>query len=84
MVEIAMSKVINFNQAVRINQLLKERGIEYTLHLHAGCAYCVPELVQEGKEHSIDEIYELMNEVLKEQFIKVKPDDLNPLNVIIE
>lgn len=79
-----MSKVINFNQAVRINQLLKERGIEYTLHLHAGCAYCVPELVQEGKEHSIDEIYKLMNEVLKEQFIKVKPDDLNPLNVIIE
>lgn len=79
-----MSKVINFNQAVRINQLLKERGIEYTLHLHAGCAYCVPKLVQEGKEHSIDEIYELMNEVLKEQFIKVKPDDLNPLNVIIE
>lgn len=79
-----MSKVINFNQAVRINQLLKERGIEYILHLHAGCAYCVPELVQEGKEHSIDEIYKLMNEVLKEQFIKVKPDDLNPLNVIIE
>lgn len=79
-----MSKVINFNQAVRINQLLKERGIEYTLHLHAGCAYCVPELVQEGKELSIDEIYELMNEVLKEQFIKVKPDDLNPLNVVIE
>lgn len=79
-----MGKVINFNQAVKINQLLKERGIEYTLHLHAGCAYCVPELVQDGKEHSIDEIYDIMNEVLKEQFIKVKPDGLNPLNVIIE
>lgn len=79
-----MGKVINFNQAVKINQRLKERGIEYTLHLHAGCAYCVPELVQDGKEHSIDEIYDIMNEVLKEQFIKVKPDGLNPLNVIIE
>lgn len=79
-----MSKIINFNQATRINQLLKEKGIEYSLHLHAGCAYCVPELVQEGKEHCIDEIYALMNEVLKDQFIKVHPDGLNPLNVIIE
>lgn len=79
-----MGKVINFNQAVKINQLFKEKGIEYTLHLHAGCAYCVPELVQEGKAHAIDEIYAIMNEVLKEQFIKVRPDGLNPLNVIIE
>lgn len=79
-----MGKVINFNQATRINQLLKEKGIDYTLHLHAGCAYCVPQLVQNGKEHAIDEIYEIMNEVLKEQFISVVPDELNPLNVIIK
>lgn len=79
-----MSKIINFNQATQINQLFKQKQIEYTLHLHAGCQYCVPELVQEGKEYDIEEIYAIMNSVLKEQFIKVRPDELNPLNVIIE
>lgn len=79
-----MAKIINFNQAVRINQLFKEKNIEYTLHLHAGCALCVPELVQEGKEASIEEIYNIMNEVLQEQFIHARPDELNPLNVIVE
>lgn len=79
-----MSKIINFNQAAQINQLFKQKGIAYTLHLHAGCQYCVPTLVQEGNEHDIDEIYAIMNHVLKEQFIKVRADDLNPLNVIIE
>ncbi|NBK97425.1 MAG: hypothetical protein EOM50_05320 [Erysipelotrichia bacterium] len=79
-----MVKIINFNQAAKINQLLKEKGIEYTLHLHAGCAYCVPVLVQDGKEHDLSEIYAVMNGVLKEQFIKVEPDGLNPLNVIVK
>ena len=78
-----MSKIINFNQAVEINALFKAKQIDYTLHLHGGCQYCVPQLECTGKEHGIEELYEIMNTYLKPSFIQVKPDGLNPLNVIV-
>ncbi len=78
-----MNKIINFNQAAAINALFKQEGIQYTLHLHGGCQFCVPQLVCEGKEHDINAVYELMNAYLKPSFIQVKPDETNPLNVIV-
>lgn len=78
-----MNKIINFNQAAQINALFKAQNIEYTLHLHGGCQYCVPQLECDGKEHDVDVLYAIMNDYLKAFFIQVKPDALNPLNVIV-
>ena len=34
-----MANVVNFNMVVEINQLLKEKEIEYSIHALGGCPY---------------------------------------------
>ena len=45
-----MSNVVNFNMIVDINQLLKKKGIEYSIHAIGSCTCCGLELRQDGKE----------------------------------
>ena len=48
-----MSNVVNFNMIVDINQLLKKKGIEYSIHAIGSCTCCGLELRQDGKEYRI-------------------------------
>ena len=53
-----MANVVHFNMIVDINQLLKEKGIEYSIHAIGACTCNGLELRQDGKEYPIDEIIE--------------------------
>lgn len=77
-----MVKIIDFNQATRINLRFKKENIAAVLHLHAGCAYCVPEVEWEHDD-DMERIYAIMNELLNPHFIHVKPDEWNPHNVVV-
>ena len=42
--------VVDFTMIVEINKVLKEKGIEYSIHSIGGCASCGLALKQEGKK----------------------------------
>lgn len=69
---------IHFNMVFEINRLLKEKGFDYTMHLHGGCSRCGAYLTNEGKESKIDEVVNVINSYLKDKWLKVKISyDLN-------
>lgn len=70
-------EVVNFNMLVEINQLLKDKGIEYSLHSIGSCSSCGLEIIQDGKEHSLEDIIEIVNQYLMNYWIKVVPQDDN-------
>lgn len=74
-----MANVIDFNMIVHMNQLLKEKGIEYSIHSVGGCTCAGLQLRQEGQEYPIEEIVIIMNDYLASQWIKVISKEDNPL-----
>lgn len=70
-----MSNVIHFNMIVEINQLLKEKGIEYSIHAIGSCTCCGLELRQDGAKYPIDEIIEYINEYLDEKWMRVRKSE---------
>ena len=78
-----MANVVHFNMIVDINQLLKEKGIEYSIHAIGACTCNGLELRQDGKEYPIDEIIEYMNEYLDKKWMRVRKskDNEHILNV---
>lgn len=74
-----MSNVVDFNMIVDINQLLKEKGIEYSVHSIGGCASCGLELRQDGKQESTDKVIMIVNEYLSQKWLKVISDENNPM-----
>ena len=67
-----MANVVHFNMIVDINQLWKEKGIEYSIHAIGACTCNGLELRQDGKEYPIDEIIEYMNEYLDKKWMRVR------------
>lgn len=78
-----MANVVHFNMIVDINQLLKEKGIEYSIHAIGACTCNGLELRQDGKVYPIDEIIEYMNEYLDKKWMRVRKskDNEQILNV---
>ncbi|OUN30048.1 hypothetical protein [Massilimicrobiota sp. An80] len=72
-----MANVVHFNMIVDINQLLKEKGIEYSIHAIGACTCNGLELRQDGKEYPIDEIIEYMNEYLDKKWMRVRKSKEN-------
>lgn len=66
-----MTAVIHFNMIVEINQLLKNKGIEYSIHSIGGCTSCGIELRCDGNKHSIDEVIRIINDYLSDKWMKV-------------
>ena len=79
-----MSNVVNFNMIVDINQLLKEKGIEYSIHAIGSCNCCGLELRQDGKEYPVDEIIEYINEYLDEKWMRVRKSKENEYILNVE
>ena len=72
-----MSNVVHFNMIVDMNELLKEKGIEYSIHAIGACTCSGLELRQDGKEYHIDEIIKYMNEYLDKKWMRVKKSKEN-------
>ena len=78
-----MANVVHFNMIVELNQLLKSKGIEYSLHSVGGCTCCGLELKQNGKSYPEEEIIQIINVYLDTKWLKVIcDDDFHMLNVI--
>lgn len=78
-----MKSVVNFNMVVEINQLLKERGIEYSIHAVGGCTCAGLRVRQDGKEYKLEKILEIINGYLAQKWMRVKQNENDPdiLNV---
>lgn len=74
-----MSEVIHFNMIVEINHLLKDKGIDYSIHSIGGCSSCGVELRCIGNKYPIDKLLTLINEYLSDKWIKVIPEEDNSL-----
>lgn len=79
-----MANVVNFNMIVEINQLLKEKGIDYTIHAVGGCTCCGLELRQNGDSHNIQDIIDIINQYLQTKWMKVKQSSENELMLNVE
>ena len=72
-----MAKTIDFNTLVQMNQLLKVKGIEYSLQSLGGCTFSGMELRQDGKVSNIEDIVEILNDFLKDKWMRVEVDPVN-------
>lgn len=75
--------VVNFNMVVEINMLLKEKGIEYSVHADGGCTCAGLTLRKDGQEYDQSTIIQIINDYLYPRFMEVIVDEDNPnkLNV---
>ena len=75
---IDMATVVHFNMLVEINQLLKDNGIEYSIHSIGACTCAGLRLRQDGKSYPLQEIIDLINRYLENKWMKVIPKDDDP------
>ncbi|TDW08854.1 hypothetical protein EDD63_1665 [Breznakia blatticola] len=68
-----MAKIVDVNKIFEINQLLKEKGIAYSLHSVGACGAEFVELKQDGEAHDVNELYAIINAYLKDYFMQVEP-----------
>lgn len=75
--------VVHFNMVVEINKILKDHGIDYSIHADSGCTCAGLKLRKDGKDYNQDEIIRVINYYLYPKFMKVAIDKDNPdkLNV---
>ncbi|WP_455684242.1 RDAC family protein [Thomasclavelia sp.] len=73
-----MSSVVDFNMIVELNQLLKNKGIEYSIHAVGGCICAGLYLRQDGEMYSFEEIVLVINEYLDDKWMKVIPKLSDP------
>lgn len=75
---IDMATVVHFNMLVEINQLLKDNGIEYSIHSIGACTCAGLRLRQDGKSYPLQKIIDLINRYLENKWMKVIPKDDDP------
>lgn len=74
-----MANVVHFNMIVEINQLLKNRGLDYSIHSVGGCTCSGLQLRQDGEERSVEEVVLVINQYLDDKWMRVIPKEKNPL-----
>ncbi len=70
-----MPEVVNFNMIVEINKILKEKGIEYSIHALGGCTCSGLKLRQDGQPCDVHKIIEIINEYVAQKWMKVVLDE---------
>lgn len=73
-----MSLLVDFNMINEINHILKEKGIEYSIHALGGCNCSGLQLRQDGKSWDINQIIDIINEYIGSKWIKVASDKDDP------
>lgn len=76
-----MSNVVHFNMIVEINELLKSKGIEYSVHAVGGCTCAGLKLRQDGSHYDVNKIVAIINEYLASQWMKVVLSSDNILHI---
>lgn len=74
--------MLHFNLIHEINQLFKRNQIDYILHSHSGCTSCGVYLECIGEECEIQRIVDIMNDYLKDKWLRVEIMVDNHLDVI--
>ena len=73
-----MSLLVDFNMINEMNRILKNKGIEYSIHALGGCNCSGLELRQDGKSQDINQIINIINEYVGSKWLKVVLDKNNP------
>lgn len=69
-----MANVVHFNKIVEINQTLKQKGLDYSIHALGGCTCCGLELRCTGKEKK-QEAISIINQCLASSWLYVYEDE---------
>lgn len=73
-----MLSVVDFNMIVELNQLLKNKGIEYSIHAVGGCTCAGLYLRQDEEKYSFEAIILIINEYLNDKWMRVIPKSSDP------
>lgn len=76
--EVMTMAVVHFNMLVELNELLKQKGIDYRLHAVGGCTCGGIELKCLGEKYPAEDIVHIINEYLSGTWTKVKSRDDDP------
>lgn len=77
-------KTISIFQVQDINNLLKERQFDYILKLRDACGSQSPYLECTGEETDINILCNVINELLKNDYLQVIPGTINPYNLLLK
>ena len=77
-------KTISILQVQDINNLLKERQFDYILKLRDACGSQSLYLECTGEETDINILCNVINELLKNDYLQVIPGTINPYNLLLK
>ena len=77
-------KTISIFQVQDINNLLKERQFDYILKLRDACGSLSLYLECTGEETDINILCNVINELLKNDYLQVIPGTINPYNLLLK
>lgn len=77
-------KTISIFQVQEINNLLKQNNYDYILKLHDTCGNQSLFLQCTGKSTDINELCNIINNYLKNEYLEVLPGIINPFNLILK
>ena len=77
-------KTISIFQVQDINNLLKERHFDYILKLRDACGSQSLYLECTGEETDINILCNVINELLKNDYLQVIPGTINPYNLLLK
>lgn len=72
-----MESTVDFLMVTHLNQILKEKGIEYSLHTVGGCSCCGLKLRCDGQAYDLDIVLDIINDYLAQKWLiaKCQQDD---------
>lgn len=70
--------LVDAKMIVEINQTLKEKGYEYSVHSYAGCSTCGLNLKCDGKEADRQEVLQVIQSYLDTKWLIVKQNLEDP------
>lgn len=79
-----MSLLIDFNMINEINHILKDKGIEYSVHALGACNCSGLELRQDGKSEDVNHIIDIINEYVGSKWLKVALDKNDPTVILVQ
>ncbi len=77
-------KTISIFQVQDINNLLKKRQFDYILKLRDACGSQSLYLECTGEETDINILCNVINELLKNDYLQVIPGTINPYNLLLK
>ena len=80
----AVDQAQNELNLVQASQEEKQKNYDYTLKLHDACGSQSLFLQCHGNNCDINELCDVINNYLKNDYIKVFPGSINPYNIIIK